>query len=195
MGVFVLIILAGIYKFDYLSGLDGYDVDGNKIVPNEFNNKINGETADFQRILETNKEITTKSMEVKIPTWKFDETKKDFVIEFSKYKVPQTKAILNATLKKLFRLKGGDAWNGMSFDFAKIENKKAIVEMSGQILFAGDMSGAAMKNELEAAVFQFKNIKFLEVRLNGKIFDWCVDDESNGGGGCPEQKRLWIVEK
>jgi len=31
VGVIIIIALAGIYKFNYLSGRDGYDVDGNKI--------------------------------------------------------------------------------------------------------------------------------------------------------------------
>jgi hypothetical protein len=30
-GTFLLIVLAGMYKFNYLASLDGYNVDGNKI--------------------------------------------------------------------------------------------------------------------------------------------------------------------
>jgi len=30
-GILLLIVLAGMYKFNYLASLDGYDVDGNRI--------------------------------------------------------------------------------------------------------------------------------------------------------------------
>ena len=43
----ILVILVGIYKFDYLSGKDGYDVDGNKIqkvdTENELGQKVKQE--------------------------------------------------------------------------------------------------------------------------------------------------------
>lgn len=31
MGLIVIVALAGVYKFNYLSGQTGYDVDGNKL--------------------------------------------------------------------------------------------------------------------------------------------------------------------
>ena len=31
MGLIVIVALAGVYKFNYLSGQPGYDVDGNKL--------------------------------------------------------------------------------------------------------------------------------------------------------------------
>ena len=57
------------------------------------------------------------------------------------------------------------------------------------------MSGAYMKHEIEAAAFQFPNVKNIEVFLNGKTFDWCIDAESEGEGGCNSSPQLWKVEK
>ena len=37
VGLTIVVALVGIYKFDYLSGKDGYDVDGDKLTSNEEN--------------------------------------------------------------------------------------------------------------------------------------------------------------
>ncbi len=39
VAIILLVVVAGIYKFDYLSGKTGYDVDGNKINESSFNYK------------------------------------------------------------------------------------------------------------------------------------------------------------
>ena len=37
----IIVILAGIYKFNYLSSQEGYDCDGNKIIhPSQNNDKL-----------------------------------------------------------------------------------------------------------------------------------------------------------
>ena len=167
--------------------------DNDMMMPVESNNGIGDGAEDLGELLKREKRKI--KMSVKIPTWKFDEGKKDFVVEFTTYEVPKSKTILKATLKKLFEVKGGEKWNGLVFDSVNLKNGKATINLGGEWYPVGDMSGAAMKNELEAAVFQFKNIKSLEVRLNGKIFDWCMDDLSGGESGCPNKKQLWIVEK
>jgi len=150
-----------------------------------------------------NKKLKLKSPEnktviLKIPKLKFSKQDNKFIINFENFEVPYTKAVLNASLRKLFQLRGGDPnefWDGLQFDKVKIINNQAIIELSGQWYPDGDMSQFYFKREIEATVFQFKNIKSLKVLVNGKIFDWCVDDESEGEGGCNLKPMLWIKNK
>ncbi len=163
------------------------------MMPVEPNNGVGDGIENLGKLLEKNRKI--KLMSVKIPTWKFDEVKSDFVIEFSEYEVNMSKAILRSTLKKLFEVKGSDNWNGLRFNSVSINNGKAIINLEGEWSPVGDMSGAYMKHELEAAVFQFSTVNSLEVKLKGKIFDWCIDDESDGESSCPKKQQLWIEKK
>ena len=75
------------------------------------------------------------------------------------------------------------------------KNSEAIIELKGEWYPAGDMSQLYFKRELEATAFQFESVKGLKVLVNGKVFDWCVDDMSDGEGGCNEKPQLWVVDK
>ena len=55
--VMILIALAGMYKFNYLASLKGYDVDGNKIDTTETYNLIEGDS-----IIKLNLEISTRKL-------------------------------------------------------------------------------------------------------------------------------------
>ena len=52
-----------------------------------------------------------------------------------------------------------------------------------------------MKAQIEQSALQFDTVNKLEVYINNEIFNWCSLDMSNGEGSCPEEPKLWIVNK
>ena len=167
----ILVILAGIFKFDILSHLSSYDIDGNKKVENK-TEKVGDNTTKVEM------------MKIKIPSLQFNNKNGEFEMEYETFEVKKDPAILKISLEKLFEKKSGDskhAWNGTEFNSVTIdENDFAIIKLDGRWFPVGDMSGMYFKREIEAVVKEFKNIKGIRVYLNNEIFDWCADDLRDG---------------
>ena len=167
--IFAIIVIAGMYKFNYLANQPGYDVDGNKI--SEMVEKI---------------PVESENMTIKIPSWDLSGE-----IAYTEYTVPKTAGVLNTTYKKMFELQGSDGYEGLSYESVIINDGVAAVDLSGIFFPAGDFSGAYLRNNINAAAFQFESVDSIVVYVNGEIFDWCVEDMSGGEGGCPQIPMYW----
>lgn len=116
---------------------------------------------------------------------------------FSQYQVPKSPAVLKAVYTQLFKNAGNQnaVWNGYSFNSVSIHDKTATVNLNGSWYPAGDMSSYSFREMIKAAAFQYPTVDTLVVKENGSIIDWCMDDMSNGEGGCPAQPQHWIEAK
>lgn len=186
IGIIIFIVaLAGVYKFNYLSNQLGYDVDGNKI-------HSTGEA--ISSTLDQNKKLLSddsETMTIRIPQWNLDNS-----VQFTEYIVPKSLGVLHASYEKLFELRSNEnGYNGLFYDAVILDNGIAQLFLTGSWLPVGDISGAYMRNTINETAFQFETVESIEVYLNENLFDWCMDDTSDGEGGCLETPRFWIDSK
>lgn len=119
-----------------------------------------------------------------------------YELEYIETYAPKSPAVLNATYNTLFALnQHNDTWNGYNFESVSINDGVASVNLSGSHMPIGDLSMMAFRDFINAAAFQYNSVDSIIVRVNGEIFDFCVDDQSGGENGCPDQPRLWIDVK
>ncbi len=128
-------------------------------------------------------------------------------IFFAPHAVPKTTAVLDATYKLLFDIKqepeiSADgfrnvvgAYTQLFYDSVTLNNGVAKLYLSGTMYGPGHCAEPELRAQIEQAALQFSTVQKLEVYLNGKIFDWCTMDMSDGEGPCPEKPQLWITEK
>lgn len=121
--------------------------------------------------------------------------------------IAKTSAVLKATYERLFDIKEFPeivedgfrntvgAFRKTFFDKVTLSNGLAKVYLYGSIVSPGTCADPEFKAQIEAAAFQFSNVESLEVYLNGKIFDWCTLDMSDGEGACGQGSKLWITNK
>lgn len=119
----------------------------------------------------------------------------------------KTSAVLDATYKRLFDIKEWPeikedgfrntvaVFDRVFFDKVILEEGIAKVYFMGDIVSPGVCADPEFRAQIEAAAFQFNNIKKLEVYLNSEIFDWCTLDVSGGEGRCAEGPQYWITSK
>lgn len=119
----------------------------------------------------------------------------------------KTPAIMDATYKRLFDIKQWPeikedgfrntvaAFTKTYFDKVTLSDGLARVYLTGYMMSPGTCADPEFKAQIEAAAFQFENVKKLEVYLNGKIFDWCTLDMSDGEGYCAQGPQYWITNK
>jgi hypothetical protein len=100
LGLLLAIILAGMFKFNFLASLDGYDVDGNKIQ----NKKIEKRVQKDNERSDLKKGEVVETMIVSVPRLIF--INDNFQIIFENYRTPKTEGVLGATLRELFGLRG-----------------------------------------------------------------------------------------
>lgn len=108
-------------------------------------------------------------------------------IIFETYKVPKNSKILNVTLEKLFSLRSNNGkWNGLSFDEATLENKKATIKLSGN--YSGNLD--KMKKEIEASALRFSTIDGVEIFVgNNSIFK--TNNSENSTSGQVQTQSSW----
>ena len=183
LGIVILVILAGMYKFNYLSNQANYDVDGNK---------INGNIAEKSEIPPTHSDVDTATTTIRIAN-----TEPGAEVSFETYTVPETTGVLHASLSKLFEVRSDEQglFYGLAYDGVILDNGVARVFLKGQYYPAGTLSGFYLRYHLTDTALQFDTVHTVEVYVNDELFDWCIDDMSDGEGGCPEQPRYWIDTK
>ena len=137
-----------------------------------------------------------QSMIIMIPKLEWNDIVGEFVVNYHKATVPKSPAVLNTVYKKLFdENEYNGTYEGTKFKSVSIINGVAQVYLTGTWRPTGDMSNLYFTRNIEAAAFQYPNVKEVQVYLNGEPFDWCVDDESDGETGCPETQYLWNVTR
>ena len=126
---------------------------------------------------------------------------------FAPHAVPKTTAVLDATYRLLFDLKPNPeipadgfrnvvgAYTQLFYDRVTLQNGVAQLYLTGTMYGPGHCAEPELRAQIDQAALQFPTVQKLEVYLNGKIFDWCTMDVSDGEGPCPEQPQLWITEK
>ncbi len=145
---------------------------------------------------ETEDQNTQETMTVMIPKLEWNDTVGEFVVNYHQATVPKSPAVLNAVYKKLFdENEYNGTYEGTHFKSVSIINGVAQVYLTGTWYPTGDMSKLYFTRNIEAAAFQYPNVKEVQVYLNGEPFDWCIDDESDGENGCPETQYLWNVTR
>lgn len=123
-------------------------------------------------------------------------------IVYAPHTVPQTQEVLNATYELLFSLLpgseiAGDPYNTLGsyaqlyYQNVSISNGIAKVNLTGSIVGPGHCSVPEVRAQVTAAALQYDSVQRVDVYLNGKIYDWCEQDESGGEGSCPEIPELW----
>lgn len=108
--------------------------------------------------------------------------------------IPYTQSVLKETYKEVFNQysdSSTDGYNGLSFNSVSIDNGTATVNLGGSWYPVGDMSGYSMRKIINQAAFQYDSVNVVKVNINGQLFDWCVDRQSNEGP-CPETPQYWI---
>ncbi|MCB9809344.1 hypothetical protein H6776_03030 [Candidatus Nomurabacteria bacterium] len=137
---------------------------------------------------------TLEGMLVEVPVdYDFDTDQ----VVFESFQVSKSPAVLTAVLRQLFNQQSYQgSWNGYTFESVSIDaDGVARLDLSGSHFPVGDMSMLYFKKYIEAAVFQYNTVNTLAVYIDGKVFDFCVDDQSDGEGPCPETPQYWIVRK
>ena len=120
--------------------------------------------------------------------------------------VPESPAVLNAVYRALFdaprtvlygefeaHSQGSNPSSGSGLDFQSvaINNSVATVNLVGNFM-TQEMADFAFRKQINEAAFQYPSVDIVEVFLNGERFDWCIADQSDGEGGCPDDPRYWI---
>ncbi len=136
-------------------------------------------------------------MTIRIPNLEWSDDVGDFVVKYKEYSVKKTPKILDAVYKKLFELNSYNGkYEGLIFNSVSIDkNKTAKIILSGSWFPGGDMSQLFFRKNIDEAAFQFDTVDMVTVYVDGKLFDWCIDDESDGEGGCNESAQYWIDKK
>lgn len=132
----------------------------------------------------------TGFMEVRIPMFNRDDA-----LVFESHEFIYSPDILEASYKALFEENAvlDSSYNGLYFDSVFLRGGTAQLNLTGVWRPLGDLSGFYFKELVEATAFQFDDVALLMVYVDGKPFDWCIDDQSDGEGGCPEQARPWMT--
>lgn len=125
-------------------------------------------------------------MLIKVPSWDLGGD-----ILYTEYMVPKTDIVLDAVYKKIFELEGDDGYEGLKYQSVVMNDGVATLHLSGVFYPTGDLSGAYLRNNINAAAFQFDSVDSIVVHVNGDRFDWCIDDVSDGEGGCPDTPQYW----
>lgn len=141
--------------------------------------------------LEKNDSVDQATMVILLPVGTYGD------LSLQEFNVEKKPAVLDSSFKKLFSLNKSrnGSYNGLEFESISLSDSIARLDLSGTWYPLGDISGAEMKEKFRATAFQFDTVDSLEVYVNGEIFDWCIDDQSDGEAGCPENKKLWIEKK
>ena len=182
--ILLLIIIAGMYKFNYLANKDGYNVDGNKV-----QHTTEGEQGED---LIVNTDVDTATTRVRIAN-----TEPGQALSFETYEVPETTGVLHASLLKLFEIRGDEngKFYGLSYDGVILDNGVARIFLNGTYRPSGTLSGFYLRYHVSDTALQFNTVEIVEVYVNEELFDWCIDDVSDGEGDCPEIPRYWIDTK
>ena len=133
-----------------------------------------------------------------IPNLEFDESTGIEKVVYDKYRVPYTKSVLNETYKRLFEINSYNndgVWNGLKFNSVSIEDSVAKIKLNGSWRPVGDMSSYYFSLLVDAAAFQYNSVDKVEVYMNNALFDWCIDDLSDGESGCPDNHKWWSITK
>lgn len=127
-------------------------------------------------------------------------------IIFIRYLTEKNSAVLNAVYRELFDaprelivdelepnrvVQNYVKKSGLFFDSVVIDSGIATVKLSGQYQFM-ELGDWYFRKQINAAAFQYDTVDIVKVELNNKIFDWCITDQSDGEGGCPETPQYWI---
>jgi hypothetical protein len=115
-------------------------------------------------------------------------------IEMVSHEIPYTQSVLKEVYRKLFNLRSNPqtGWHGLAFNSVSIDNRVALVNLSGSWQPSGSTSSFNVRQAINAAAFQYDSVDIVQVYLNGNLFDWCIDDQSGGENGCPNMPRYWI---
>lgn len=128
-------------------------------------------------------------------------------IFFAPHTVPKTTAVLDATYKLLFNIKSVPeipadgfrntvgAYTKLFYDRVVLENGIAKVYLTGDMYGPGHCAEPELKTQMIQAALQYPTVNRVEIFLNGKVYDWCAMDVSDGEGPCPEVPQLWIGQK
>ena len=155
-----------------------------------------------------NEEPEKKLMEIKIPYIRLNKETGMEMMDFKSVFVDKSPKILSATYKKLFNEESDNNkpdnnignWNGIHFVSVSLEKDKeglslAKLNLEGNWYPNGDMSAYYFIRLINTAAFQYPSVDKIVVYLNGKVFDWCIDDASGGEGACPEHPELWNITR
>lgn len=136
---------------------------------------------------------SVEMMTINVPELIWSEDEERHIIVYNESQVPKNPAVLNTVYEKLFELNSyNGAYNGMVFDSVSIVDGIAEINLSGSWYPVGDMSMLYIWRNVDATAFQYDTVNTVKVYLNGELFDWCIDDQSDGEGGCPEEKLEWV---
>lgn len=126
---------------------------------------------------------------------------------FAPHTVPKTTTVLNATYKLLFDIKAAPeiptdgfrntiaGYTKLFYDNVSLENGTAKVYLTGSMYGPGHCAEPEIQSQMIQAALQYSTVNKVEIYVNGKIFDWCSMDESDGEGSCPEVPKLWVGKK
>lgn len=128
-------------------------------------------------------------------------------IFFAPHTIPKTTAVLDATYKLLFDIKAGPeiptdgfrntvaGYTKLFYDRVTLENGTAKVYLTGSMYGPGHCAEPEIQSQMIQAALQYSTVNNVEIYLNGKVYDWCAMDESDGEGSCPEIPQLWVGKK
>lgn len=125
-------------------------------------------------------------------------------IFFAPHAIPKTITPLDASYRLLFDIKplpeiqsdgfhnvvGNYTW--LNYESVILDNAVARVYLTGTMYGPGHCSLPELRAQISQTALQFDTVDVVEVYLNGRLYDWCEQDLSDGEGGCPENPRYWI---
>jgi flagellar basal body-associated protein FliL len=141
----------------------------------------------------TNSTLAQEMMTVRVPV-DYDMVSQE--VKFEKVRVSKSPGVLDAVLTTLFQQESQNgSYNGYNFESVSIQDGVAQVYLTGSHFPLGGLSMLYFRRFIEAAVFQYNTVDSLMVYVNSVIFDFCVDDQSGGEGGCPQTPQYWITPR
>jgi hypothetical protein len=128
-------------------------------------------------------------------------------IFYAPHTVPKTLSVLDASFRLLFDIKARPEieadgfWNTVAsypqlqYKNVFIENDVVKINLIGSLYGPGHCSLPELREQILRTALYYENIKEVEVYLNGKIYDWCEQDQSDGEGPCPETPDYWRIKR
>jgi hypothetical protein len=212
----VLIALAGMYKFNYLAGKEGYDVDGNKIYQAQEEDISDAEEGQGGILID---DVCAEGMctgdrfpedmavtTITVPLIFDDLTGSGSFgcgvdVELVPFDVPETLAVLDASYQMLFTLPHEPlpefrntvvSYENLQYDSVAIVDGVAKLKLNGSLYGPGHCAEPELRGQISRTALQFPTVDTVEVYLNDELYDWCELDVSDGEGGCNDGPMYWI---
>jgi len=217
----IVITTAGIYKFNYLANKSEYNRDGNKYTASKNSNNENESIGTTNATRTPSKFVcvgeycdgSAQGDDLELTVLQIPLIQDGGTIGcgaeifFAPHGISKTKTPLDETYKLLFDLKPVpeiqiDSFRNPIGNYTQLLYKSVILKdgiakvyLTGNLYSPGHCSLPEIRAQITSASLRFNTVNTVEVYLNGTVYNWCEQDQSDGEGLCPETPDYWTETK